>query len=329
MRMTTADTDLAAQLARRLGRAHPVAAVATISPAGTRTAVIGARADADFEIGSISKGITGLLYADSCSRGEVTPETTLGSLLPLGDSPAGLVTVGAISTHTSGLPRLPPDVHAIRATLQLWRHGTNPYGATVGELLAQAHGVRISTAKPRYSNLGFELLGHAISHAAGRTYQELLAERLTGPLRLDSMYAPSRPDEVRASAVTGTSQRGRARQNWTGEALAPAGGIRSSIDDMAALARALLDRSAPGSAALDPVRPFSGGMRIGAAWLTFDLKGREITWHNGGTGGFRSLMALDHRAGTAVVLLSATSRSVDGHGFRMLQELNGRAGNAR
>ena len=51
-------------------------------------ASLGASLDADFEIGSVSKGITGLLYADACSRGEVGPDSTLGELLPLGDCPA-------------------------------------------------------------------------------------------------------------------------------------------------------------------------------------------------------------------------------------------------
>ena len=30
---------------------------------------------ADFEIGSVSKGMTGLLYADALSRGEIGPDT--------------------------------------------------------------------------------------------------------------------------------------------------------------------------------------------------------------------------------------------------------------
>ena len=319
--MTTSDVDLAGELARRLGRKHPVAAVATISPSGTRTAVVGAATDAGFEIGSISKGITGLLYVDACERGELTPETTLGELLPLGDTAAGTVTVGSVSTHTSGLPRLPPDAHALRRTVDLWRHGTNPYGESVEVLMDQARRVRLSAPKPRYSNLGFELLGHAVANAAGMTYPRLLAERLTAPVGLASMYAPTRPSELRPTAVAGTSRGGRVVQPWTGAGIAPAGGIRSSIGDMARLAGSLLDGSAPGGGALDPVRNFSGGMRIGAAWLTLDLRGRLITWHNGGTGGFRSYLALDRRARTAVVLLSATSRPVDGHGFRMLQSL--------
>jgi CubicO group peptidase (beta-lactamase class C family) len=66
-----------------------------------------ARLDADFEIGSISKGVTGLLYAVTLERGEIGPSTTLGELLPLGDVPAAGVTLASVSTHHSGLPRLP------------------------------------------------------------------------------------------------------------------------------------------------------------------------------------------------------------------------------
>ena len=61
-------------------------------------------------------------------------------------------------------------------------------------------------------------------------------------------------------------------------------------------------------------------VRIGAAWITLEHHDRAITWHNGGTGGFRSWLGLDRRAGTGVAVLSATSRSVDRHGFELLAE---------
>nr|BFE50686.1 hypothetical protein GCM10017745_41130 [Saccharothrix mutabilis subsp. capreolus] len=88
---------------------------------------------------------------------------------------------------------------------------------------------------------------------------------------------------------------------------------------MARLTAALLDGSAPGAAALDPVADFTGRVvRIGAAWITLERHGRAITWHNGGTGGFRTWLGLDRAAGTGVVLLSATAVPVDRHGFALL-----------
>lgn len=314
------DEELAAEVRELLGDRHPVAAVAALSPSGQRIAAIGASLDADFELGSVSKGITGLLYVDALERGELTPSTTLGDLLPLGETPAAGVTLASISTHRSGLPRLPAAAAPVRRTVALWRHGTNPYGETLDELIAQARGVRLTSPRARYSNLGFELLGHAVAAAAGLSYQELVRRRIAEPLELEAFYVPSTPDELRPGAVIGRSRTGRVRQPWTGEAVGPAGGIRGSIRDLARLTAALLDGSAPGTAALDPVVDFTGAVRIGAAWITLDHKGRSITWHNGATGGFHTWLGLDRAAGTAVVLMSASSASVDRHGFSLLAQ---------
>ena len=108
--------------------------------------------------------------------------------------------------------------------------------------------------------------------------------------------------------------------SWVGEGLGPAGGIRSTSDDLGRLVRALLDGSAPGMGALEPVQRLSGGVRIGAAWLVLEHRGAVVTWHNGGTGGFRSILALNRDAGAGVALVSATARSLDSAGFALLAE---------
>ena len=113
--------------------------------------------------------------------------------------------------------------------------------------------MQLRDPRPRYSNLGFELLGHAVAAGAGLSYRDLVAERLSAPLALASMYLPSTAADLGPHSLTGRSRFGRPRQPWTGEALAPAGGIRASIGAMGLLARALLDGSAPGMSALDPV----------------------------------------------------------------------------
>ncbi|POH59537.1 serine hydrolase [Cryobacterium zongtaii] len=319
---TDGDAGLAARLRQHLGPRHPVAAVALVSPGGVVLASVGAGLDADFEIGSISKGLTGLLYRQACELGEIGAESTLGDLLPLQQGPAGPLRLAAVSRHESGLPRLPRSAQPLRRALRFLRTGENPYGEDLTELLAQARTVRLSSTRRRYSNFGFELLGHAVARGAGLDYATLLRERLTEPLGLTSMYAPTTPAELRPGALPGTSRSGRPRPPWTGEAVAPAGGIRSSITDLARLTQALLDGSAPGISALDPVAPIARrGVNIGAAWITLSVRGRSITWHDGATGGFRSWLGLDRAAGTGVVVLTATARSVDRHGFALLTEL--------
>jgi CubicO group peptidase (beta-lactamase class C family) len=318
------DEELAARVRALAGARHPVIAAATLTRDNQSVACLGATLAADFEIGSVSKGLTGLLYADALDRGEIGPSTTLGDVLPLGDAPVARVSLASASTHRSGLPRLPRAAAPVRRTLALWRHGTNPYRENLDELLRQARDVKLSRPRPRYSNLGFELLGHAIARAAGMTYPELVRTRIAETLGLDSLHVPASPDELGVGALRGTNRAGRVQEPWTSEALGPAGGIRASIADMARLTAALLEGSAPGMSALEPVASFSGpAVRIGAAWLILERKDRRITWHNGGTGGFHAWLGMDRDAGTGVVLMTATSRSVDRHGFTLLSDLTG------
>ena len=317
------DLGLAERLSAVLGPRHEVAAAATVSGGDMRVAVTGAGLEADFEIGSISKGITGMLYCEGLARGEIDPSTTLSDVLPLASTPVAHLTLASLSTHCSGLPRLPPSAETPRRSLELWRFGSNPFGEDLAALWGQARDVPVGAPTPTYSNFGFELLGHALAHAAGTSYRDLVHQRIAAPLGLGTLYAPAAREELRSTSLIGRSRRGRPRAPWTGEAIAPAGGLRASISDMARLTDALLDGSAPGSEALRPVASFGRGADIGAAWISSRHRDRTITWHNGGTGGFRSWMGLDLEAGAGVVLLSARSVSVDRHGIGMLLELVG------
>jgi CubicO group peptidase (beta-lactamase class C family) len=315
--VATGDPHLAERL-DTLVRGGAPAAMALVTADGTALATRGAEATADFEIGSISKAITGLLYADAQGRGEIAADTTLGDVLPLGDCPAASVTLASVSIHQSGLPGLPPSMQPVRRTIELWRRGTNPYGETLDELVEQAREVKVGAPRARYSNFGFELLGHAIASAAGTSYRELVRERIVEPLDLRTTYVPATPDEIRPGAVEGTNRNGRARQPWTGEALGPAGGIRSSITDMARLTEAILNGSAPGLNALAPAARFAGRTQIGAGWIIIEGRGWELTLHNGGTGGFRSWIGIDRAGGRGAVVLSATTASVDRAGFALI-----------
>ncbi len=315
------DETLSRGLRDLLRSVHPVAAVAVVTPAGTTVASYGAPLESEFEIGSLSKAVTGLLYADAVTRGIVQPTTLLGDVLPLSGCDAARVTLGSLATHASGLPRLPKGSQTITKTVELWTRGTNPYGETLPELLDQVQLTPVGhVGRHSYSNLGFELLGHAVAAASGTTYPELLHDRLTAPLGMTGTYVTESVDDLRAHAIRGRTRSGRARDSWVGQALAPAGAIRSTAGDLAALTEALLDGSASGVAALDPVEQFAGpAVRIGAAWMVLSRKGRDITWHNGQTGGFASWWGLDRVAGTGVVILSGTSASVDRHGFELLE----------
>ncbi|WP_434992266.1 serine hydrolase domain-containing protein [Arthrobacter sp. Ld5] len=292
-------------------------AIAVASSRRVLIATAGTDAESTFEIGSVSKALTGLLYSDALERGVVSPTTTLGEVLPLdGFGPIAAVSLGSLAVHRSGLPRLAPGMSVLRRSLAFSIRGANPYGETVAELVEQTRGVRVGSPRPRYSNLGFQLLGHATASADGRGYGRLLHEVL-GP----RYSTPSRQDDLDDADLQGASRLGRLVEPWVGEALAPAGGIRASVSTIGGLLRSILDHTAPGLTALRPVADFSPGVRIGVAWITVPYRGRTITWHNGATGGFSSWIGIDREAGVGVAVLSARHGAVDRPGFRLLEEI--------
>ncbi|MCC9174890.1 serine hydrolase domain-containing protein [Arthrobacter sp. zg-Y179] len=297
-------------------------AVAVVTPEREMTARVGSDHHSTFEIGSISKALTGMLYRDVVERGLASPTMVLRELLPLdGYGDVGSVTLESLATHRSGLPGLPPGMQPLRRTLGFWIRGENPYGDSLADLLLQTRTVRVGTPRPRYSNLGFQLLGHAVAKAAGSSYAQLLQDVL-GP----EFSTPARVKDLGPADLTGSDRFGRPMRAWVGEAIAPAGGVRATIDTMSGFLRSLLDGTPRGMSALDPVADFTPRVGIGAGWITLEHHGRSITWHNGSTGGFSSWIGLDRAAGTGVVVLAAVHRSVDRQGFRILEEFVSPAG---
>ena len=315
----TVSTTLADRVGALLGPRHSSYVVALVTPAGAEVDAVRADDHADVELGSVSKGVTGFLWRDALARGEVAQDAMLGDHLDVPPNVSG-IRLSALATHTSGLPRLAGGSEMLRRTWELWRGGRNPYREDVAGLLAQVEQVKLGTPKPSYSNLGFQLLGHAVAGAAGQAYADLVATRVAGPLGMVDTYVPTAAEHVRPGAVAPRNRSGRVVEPWANEAIAPAGGVRASVADLALLLRAMLDRTVAGADAMDPVAPFAGRMRIGAGWLTGPLLRRTVTWHNGGTGGFRSFVGIDRDHQVGVALVSASTRSVDRAAARLLAE---------
>ena len=313
-------SDLLVRAGELLGPRHTTYVVARVGPSGAETAARGTDVHGDVELGSVSKGITGLLWRDSLARGEVAADARLRDHLGI-TGPVGELSLSSLATHTSGLPRLAGGSDLLRRSWELWRQGRNPYRENLPELLALLGDVKLRRAgKPSYSNLGFQLLGHAVAAAATTSYADLLRTRIADPLGLRDTYVPTSVDQVRPTAVAPLNRRGAEVEPWANEAIAPAGGVRSSAADLAVLLRAVLDGTVAGADALDPVAPFSGRLRIGAGWLTGSIAGHVVTWHNGGTGGFRSFVGIDRDRRTGIAVVSASTRSVDGAASTLLFE---------
>jgi CubicO group peptidase (beta-lactamase class C family) len=324
-RTGTGDAELAALAREVVGPGRPALAVAAVTAHGTRTAVLGAAPDARFEIGSITKGLTGLLFADMIARGEVTPTTAVGALLPV-RGPLAAVPLEQLATHRSGLPSVPGGAGAfVRGWWSTVTAG-NPYPYSTPEILDAAARAPLDAPPGTYSNLGFAVLGHALAAAADRPYPQLLAERVLAPLGMAGAAVVAGPDGLGPHDITGETTGGRRADPWAGEGIAPAGSVRADVADTARLARALLVGDAPGIDATRPRTDFAPD-RIGWAWLSRPdpVTGRTVLWHNGGTGGFTSFLGVDRDAGVAVVVLSAVGApdETTPAGFELLRRLGG------
>lgn len=305
-------------LARAAGVRERIS-VLFIDERGRRDAHFGAGPDTEYEIGSLTKTMTSLLFAQAVDDGAVAANTNLGSLLDLGSSDAADITLEELASHRSGLPRIAGSARdRLQMIAAVLRH-RNPYTADIPELLAHARTAKIvARGQFSYSNVGAALLGQALAAHAGLPYPDLLVQRLFTPVGMTQSAAPLRARDLLPDAPTGWNAHGRAEQAWTMGAYAPAGGVRSTPDDMARYAQALLDGTAPGLAALTPRWITDGPSRVGYAWFTDRIREADVTWHNGATGGFASMLALDWTHAVAVIVLANTAVAVDNIAMALL-----------
>jgi CubicO group peptidase (beta-lactamase class C family) len=152
-----------------------------------------------------------------------------------------------------------------------------------------------------YSNFGAALLGYLLGEAALVPYQRLVEERICRPLAMSATSFDARP-------VQGYSN-GRKVPPWHLGAMAAAGGLYSTAGDMVKLLTAglrppgtALAESAPLALATHAV--LGPRTEMGLGWHHALRDGRRVSWHNGMTGGYSSMIALDIERQLAVVALA-------------------------
>ena len=274
--------------------------------------------DTVYEIGSITKTFTATLLAREVLAGRLTLETPVARPLDGFTVPSRNgkeITLGSIATQHSGLPRLPTNMAPADPD--------NPYAdydaAKLKAFLADYQLPRDPGASYEYSNLGFGLLGYALAQSQHGSYAALVGDGIFKPLGM-TMTGLAFTDVMRAHLAPGHDDNGKPAKNWDIDALAGAGAIRSTANDMLRYLKANMgvDRSPLAEAmiiAQAPRRDMNRNMRIGLAWMTTR---RGIVWHSGGTGGYRSFLGFDAERQRGVVILCNTVYGIDDLGFATL-----------
>jgi D-alanyl-D-alanine-carboxypeptidase/D-alanyl-D-alanine-endopeptidase len=292
--------------------------VGVIEPAGRRVVAYGRLAKDDtrplngdtvFEIGSITKVFTSLLLADAVQRRDVALTDPISKFLPskvkTPERGGRAITLQDLSSHVSGLPRLPTNMSP--------KDGSNPYAdysvEDMYKFLSAYELTRDAGAQYEYSNLGGGLLGHVLSLRAGMDYEALVRSRISGPLGMASTGITLSPD-MKSRLAVGHSATLQPVSNWDLPTLAGAGALRSTTNDLLTFLAANLgyldSPLAPAMASMRTVRRPTGipNLEIALAWHILTANGRDIVWHNGGTGGYRTFIGYDPIARTGVVVLS-------------------------
>src|SRR5271170_8100898 len=271
--------------------------------------------DTIFEIGSETKVFTALLLSDMVQHGEVSLDDPVSKFLPatvkLPQRNGKSINLVDLATHTSGLPRLPTNLSP--------KDPANPYADyTVDQLyqfLSTYQLTRDIGSQYEYSNLGGGLLGHLLALRAGTTYEALVESRICKPLAMKSTAITLTP-EMKARLAPGHDAQLETVPNWDLPTLAGAGALRSDANDMLTFIAANLgyvkSPLAPAMAAMLNTRRPTGtaGLEIGLGWHIITKGDKQIIWHNGGTGGYRSFMGFDPKSKVGVVLLSNVSTPV-------------------
>ena len=261
--------------------------------------------DTLFEIGSITKVFTAILVQRLAEQGKLDWEQPISSHLTelqFENELVGAITLRSLATHSSGLPRLPTNLSP--------GDSLDPYADyTRGDLsnFLSSFDPDSLSSEYAYSNLGFGLLGSIAADTAQTDYPAAIAKYILEPLGMSRSFA-AYPQQTDPNMASGYSN-GAAMPAWTFDALAGAGAIVSSANDLMQFIRAGFEADPSGvPAAIAATQEPQEGHEMALAWhMRSDSDGNTVYWHNGGTGGYASFLAVSPAQSKGWLILAASS----------------------
>lgn len=293
----------------------PGIAYAVVEPTGvTHTGVFGVDGDGDavtestpFLWGSVAKPVAATLVTGMAERGEVLLDAPVITYVPsfrLRDTArSDRITLRHLLAHTSGLPT--STRHTDRTDAE--RTPTSAVAELSGEDLVSEPG-----AEHHYSSTNYLVLAAVVEAVTGRSFVDVLSERLLAPLGMDSaVIDANRADEAPKGHrfVFGRPVPFDAPFDPAGVAYGYLGG---TLRDAAAFAAGALGGSTGVISDEQRASMFRGetstgaGREYGLGWRLWSLPGTEtpIVWHGGAVPGYFAQVVLLPEQNRAVVLLA-------------------------
>ncbi len=270
-----------------------------------------------YRVGSISKTFTALLLAILVQDGVMELDDPVEGVLPavgqVAERPPGApaVTYRQLASHTAGWTREPSDPQMVVGPIDRWEE-------RVLESIPLTSYYGPPGRSYRYSNIGFGVLGLAVSRAAGRPFMELVTDRIIEPLGLEgtTFVTDERLTPRLAAGYANGGDRGvdaeqPAREHAGRGYKVPNGGVYSTVQDLARFAAAITGHGVP--RILDaPLRAEmlsvqtpedpEAGYGLGLSIRTTD-DGHVLAGHGGSVAGYNAYLVFDVQSGLGVVLL--------------------------
>lgn len=250
-----------------------------------------------YRIGSITKLFTSTAILQLRDAGKLRLDDPVSMYLawfsvpnPFDDAPE--ITIRQLLTHTAGLSR--------EADFPYWTDHIFPTRDELAESVPEQDAINPPETTYHYSNLGMSLLGEIVAEVSGRPWAVYVQENILGPLGM--LNSGTDPDEellekmATAYLLEGPDGSRGVMEYYDAGAIAPAGGIVSTVEDLGRFA-SLQFRGGPaggdqilkGSTLREMQRvhwvydSFSGGRGLGFAVSRRD--GTTFVGHGGSIGG--------------------------------------------
>ena len=204
------------------------------------------RSNTIFEIGSNTKTFTATLLSTFIDGGILSLDDSINEFLPDYVHPPTYhgqqITLRNLVTHTSGLPR---EVYNFNIDYNtVWAEFTNEdYYTFLNNISEQAYPFDDYTngnelpylgTKFRYSNIGVGILGHILERVSGKTFEELINERICSPLNMPDTKVYTEMTNEQKNRIPKAYNINQVEQELPrnmGRLLAP-GALLSTTDDM-------------------------------------------------------------------------------------------------
>ena len=283
-------------------------------------------ADTIIEVGSITKVLTAILFAEAVVDGRMAPDDSIQRWMPQAIRlpwKTQQITPLQLASYRSGMPRLPANVpqggieardidHYTTADFLNWVAQWTPEGELPTPYL--------------YSNASIALLALLVGQARGGQWWDLMRSRIIDPLGMIDTVLETRPDQA-PRVAQGHAEDGAPVRPWPLFVWSAGSSLKSTARDMLVFGEANLGhRTATGATAtpslaqamrlaMRPVyRPEGQDFDQAMVWAIFPADPEEgsgaIVAKSGNTDGFSTVLVLDPAKDLAICI-GANKSKVD------------------